>query len=219
METNELQFKLTKNTPVEDLRKQFNETGASTLSNAQLWALALRRPTQTGAEVHDLLCETNFSPDPADVEKIDGIAEAKNQQILSILEIARRIYMPANHRIRFPADVYPLVSHYADKEQEHFLVLSLNGAHEVIDKSVASVGLMNRALVHPREIFKRAITKNAAAIVMAHNHPSGNTQPSPEDHEVTKRIKDAGSILGITVLDHVIFSTSGYYSFLEHGEI
>ena len=93
----------------------------------------------------------------------------------------------------------------------------LNGAHEVIGTIVATIGLLNRTIVHPREVFADAIRNRAAAVAVAHNHPSGNTEPSNEDIEVTERLKKAGDLLGIRVIDHIVFTDAKYYSFLEHG--
>jgi DNA repair protein RadC len=122
-------------------------------------------------------------------------------------------------KITSPSDILPAVWEYAEKNQEHFIVASLNGAHEVIETRICSIGLLNRTLVHPREIFRQAIIDSAAAIIIIHNHPSGNLEPSQEDTEITKRIKDAGIIVGIKVLDHIIISKCGYYSFLEEGKL
>lgn len=122
-------------------------------------------------------------------------------------------------KITAPSDILSAVWKYAEKNQEHFLVASLNGAHEVIETRVSSIGILNRTLVHPREIFRQAIIDNASAIIIIHNHPSGNLEPSQEDIEITKRIKDAGFIVGIEVLDHIIISKCGYYSFLEEGKL
>ena len=113
----------------------------------------------------------------------------------------------------------PAIRHYADRKQEHFLSVSLNGAHEIIAVRVVSIGLVNRTIVHPREVFADPLTDRAAAVVVAHNHPSGQVQPSMEDRDVTRRLKSAGDTLGMKLLDHVVFSTLGYYSFLEHGEL
>lgn len=102
------------------------------------------------------------------------------------------------------------------KDVEHFVCLTLNGNHKLIGTHVVSQGLVNRALVHPREVFRPAIMDNAAAIIIAHNHPSGSLEPSADDKEVTRRIKQAGDIIGIGVLDHLIVAPSvGYFSFLE----
>ena len=105
------------------------------------------------------------------------------------------------------------------RKQEHFLCVSLNGANEVIQTRVVSVGLVNKTQVHPREVFADPITDRASAVIVAHNHPAGGTSPSREDREVTQQLKFAGETLGIRLLDHIIFDRKGYYSFLEKGEI
>jgi DNA repair protein RadC len=93
------------------------------------------------------------------------------------MELGRRVVAPRNYRIRQPGDAVPLLQHYADRPQEHFLTVTLNGAHEVTAIRVVSVGLVNRTLVHPREVFADAVTDRATAIICAHNHPSGNVHP------------------------------------------
>lgn len=103
------------------------------------------------------------------------------------------------------------------EDKECFVSITLNGTHKIIGVYVASQGLVNRTLVHPREVFRPAIADNAVAIIIAHNHPSGSLEPSIEDKDVTKRMKQAGDILGIKVLDHIIVApcTKGYFSLLE----
>lgn len=102
-------------------------------------------------------------------------------------------------------------------DREHFVVLCLSARRRVIARETVSIGTLSASLVHPREVFKPAIMANAAAIIIAHNHPSGDFSPSAEDREATKRIMRAGEILGIPLLDHVIVSTAGYFSFREGG--
>ena len=105
------------------------------------------------------------------------------------------------------------------KEVECFVTISLSGSHKVIGTHIVSKGLVNQTIVHPREVFRPAIADNATAIIIAHNHPSGNLEPSAEDKGTTRRIKEAGNLLGIKVLDHLIVSPSvkGYFSFLEEN--
>ena len=122
-------------------------------------------------------------------------------------------------RVQNPADCLIHFKSIQRKPQEHFAVVMLDGAHQVMGKKVVTVGIVNRTLVHPREIFREAIKKNAMAIIVGHNHPSGKVEPSEEDREITKRLKAAGEIIGIRVLDHVIISKTGYYSFLEDGRL
>lgn len=123
------------------------------------------------------------------------------------------------HKISRPEDAYEAVKKYHNKRKEHFIVLTLSTSNEVIAVRLITIGLLNRSLVHPREIFWWAIKDNAAAIILVHNHPSGSVQPSSEDREITERLVEASKIMGIPVLDHVVVSKTGYYSFLEMGEM
>ncbi len=156
---------------------------------------------------------------PEGLQGVSGLGSAKAALLSASVEFARRQLCPERRRIAFPADVLPLVRHFADRKQEHFICLSLNGAHEVCAVRVVSVGLVNRTIVHPREVFADPVTDRAAAVIVCHNHPSGNVDPSSEDREVTRRLGAAGETLGIPLLDHLVFSERAYYSFLEHGEI
>ena len=122
---------------------------------------------------------------------------------------ARRI------RVTSPADAAHALRAYARKRTEHFLVLTLSAAHEVLGVRIVSIGILNSSPVHPREVFWWAIRDNAQSVIIAHNHPSGNCEPSAEDREMTARLKEAGKLMGIEVLDHIIFGARGYYSFQE----
>ena len=101
-------------------------------------------------------------------------------------------------------------------QKEHFLCISLNGANEILKIKVVSIGTVNHTLAHPREIYSDVIKENAAAVIVSHNHPSGNCEPSKEDIITTKTLKNAADILGISFLDHIIFSQNSYFSFMEH---
>lgn len=124
--------------------------------------------------------------------------------------------------ITSPSDLYTPILEKLDSikmmEQECFVSVTLNGAHKIIGFHIVSLGLANKTIVHPREVFRPAIKDNAVAIIIAHNHPSGNLQPSIDDKNITRKIKQAGEIIGIGVLDHLIVSPSlGYFSFLENN--
>lgn len=119
--------------------------------------------------------------------------------------------------IKFPLDVLPLIQHCGDRKQEHFLSISINGANEVMNIRVVIIGLINKSQVHPREVFADIIAGRASAIIIAHNHPNGDLKPSTEYITVTQRIKEFAAILGITLLDHIIFNNKGYYSFVENN--
>ena len=115
------------------------------------------------------------------------------------------------------AHVYSLLIDYVDKMQEHFLCVTLDGQSRVINMRVVFIGTINQSLVHPREVFVDAISDRAVGIIIAHNHPSGNLDPSHADKAITTRLKDAAKIIGIDLLDHVIISKNGFFSFQEEG--
>jgi DNA repair protein RadC len=120
-------------------------------------------------------------------------------------------------KVSAPSDAYSVLKRFATMRQEHFLVLTLDGAHQVIRSKIVSVGLVNRTVVHPREVFRPAIEDSATAVIIAHNHPSGRLDPSIEDRDITDKLTKAGEILGIAVLDHIIIGKGGFFSFLEQG--
>lgn len=131
-----------------------------------------------------------------------------------VCELTKRKYRGKKSReIRGPDDVVAFVGPKLRKEQrEHFLVLLLNARHEVMAKETVSVGSLNASIVHPREVFKPAVLASAASIVLVHNHPSGDPEPSEEDLTITRRLVQAGDLLGIGVLDHIIIASRGVVS-------
>ena len=120
---------------------------------------------------------------------------------------------------RDPKTVFDYLRPYGKEQQEHFLVLLLDGAHQIKFSKVVSIGTVNRTLAHPREVYAPAIEHRATAIIIAHNHPSGDLTPSSDDLELTMRLRRAGQLLGIELLDHVIFSSTAYRSLAETGEM
>ena len=206
-------------------REKLVELRSRALSDQELLAIILGRGTQK----HDVMSLSRriiaiidiqgVDITAADLLDVEGIGPAKATLIAAAFEFVRRRVRPEGVRIKHPTDVLPLIQHYADRKQEHFIVVSLNGAHEVMSTRVVTIGLVDQSHVHPREVFSDPITERASAIVLAHNHPSGQLVPSPEDLDVTHRIKVAGDILGIEVLDHVLFTHKGFYSFAEHDQL
>lgn len=148
--------------------------------------------------------------------KIKGMGIGKALCIASAIELGRRHNNHKGALIKSPADTIPFIRNFSMEKKEHFICVTLNGGHEIIQIRVISVGTVNQALVHPREIFSDALKENAAAIIICHNHPSGNCKPSDADIETTQRIMEASEIMGITLLDHIIFSATSYFSFLEN---
>jgi DNA repair protein RadC len=149
--------------------------------------------------------------------EVPGMGLAKAAQILSAFELARRHLFKEMVKIICAKDILPLVSDITGKQQEHFVCISLNGANEVIEKRVVTIGLIDKSPVHPREVFADVIADRAAAVIFVHNHPSGELQPSESDLSIHRQLTEAGKILGIQVLDHVIVTRKGHYSFREAG--
>jgi DNA repair protein RadC len=131
-----------------------------------------------------------------------------------VCELTRRRYRGKKlPEIRGPDDVARVVGPKLRQEtREHFLVLLLNARHEVMGRETVSVGSLNASIVHPREVFRPAVVASAAATVLVHNHPSGDPEPSEEDLSISKRLVEAGELLGISVLDHVIVASRGVVS-------
>ena len=204
-------------------REKLLQKGPHVLSDRELLAILLGSGNKDcdvmalSSKILTVMDEKNGSLCAEDLYTISGVGAAKAALIMASLEFTRRRIRPEGHKIRTPDDVYRLLSHFADRKQEHFISLTLNGAHEVIATRTITVGLLNASQIHPREVFSEAITDRAAAIIVAHNHPSGELSPSKEDKDVTRRLKAAGETLGIALLDHVIFSLRGFVSLKESG--
>ena len=138
------------------------------------------------------------------------------------LMIVRDSQVPSRRKtVRKPADAASIAAKYLEgQDREHFIVLLLDTKHRVNAIHTVAIGTLSQALVHPREVFKAALLANAAAVILAHNHPSGDVTPSPEDLAITKRLKDAGELLGVPVLDHLIIGDGGAYASLkDRGEL
>ena len=151
--------------------------------------------------------------------QVPGIGLAKASQILSAFELARRYLIRDTIKITVAKDVLPLVADISGKQQEYFVCISLNGANEVIEKRVVTIGLLDKSPIHPREVFADVISDRAASVIFAHNHPSGVLNPSETDLKMHDQLTKAGNILGIRILDHIIVTRKGYYSFQESGLI
>jgi len=150
---------------------------------------------------------------------VHGMGLAKSAQILSAFELARRYLIKNKIKISSASDALPLLAEFSGKNQEHFVCISLNGANEVIETRIVTIGLVNSSQIHPREVFADVLKDRASSVIFAHNHPSGDLNPSKADTLAQKQLVDAAEILGIRVLDHIIVSTRGYYSFQESGLI
>ena len=210
-------------------RERLIRQGASSLSNQELIAILLRTGTKEESVLmlaNRILTSFDKIQDlrEATIEEmmsVKGVGQAKAVQILAAVEIGKRLYQKhteGRYTIRSPEDAAAyLMTDMSTLQQEHFVALFLNVKNEVLHKQTVFIGSLNSSIVHPREIFREAVKRSAASIIVAHNHPSGQTAPSPEDIEVTKRLVEAGSIVGIDLLDHVIIGDHRFISLKEKG--
>jgi len=206
-------------------REKLLGKGAQALSDQELLAVLLGKGTAEmdvmtlAGKLARLIDEKGLDVKSEDLRQFAGVGEAKAALILAAIEFARRRIKPEGAKIATPADLLPHVRHYADRRQEHFLCATINGANEILNIRVVSIGLIDRSPVHPREVFADAVADRASGVIVAHNHPSGGLEPSASDLEITTQLKAAGAIVGIELLDHIIFNRTGYFSFLEAGKL
>lgn len=203
-------------------REKLAQGDASVLSNPELLAVLLGRGHRgkdvltLAHEIAEHLASLSDIPTLEDLCRIPGVGAGKGAQILAALELSRR-FLTRKRRIRIqtPLDALPLLSSLRGRRQECFMVLTLDGVHQVIKAHEITVGLVNQSQVHPRETFAIAMEDRAVSIMVAHNHPSGSPEPSADDMTTTRRLVDAGKLLGIPVLDHVILGEEGFVSLRE----
>lgn len=206
-----------------DIRERLAKSGTPAIADFELVAAILGTGSR-GKDVRTLASEVlagcDFSagvPSVDNLAKIQGLGRARACRIAASLELGKRFFGVRERHVSCPADAWQLVRHFDDRKQERFLCCTLNGAHDVIAVRVVTIGLVNRTIVHPREIFSEAVADRACAIFVAHNHPSGRLEPSMEDKEITDRLKSAGDILGIPLIDHIVFSHEAFTSMVETG--
>lgn len=205
-------------------RERLSKYGLSALKNHELIAILIGSGVKgkdviTLSREIELLLNKEF--ETLDLEKllnIHGLGFAKASQVLSAVELSKRFNQTTKQiKITNANDVYNKLQEYKDKKQEYFLALYLDGANKLLDKQIISIGTLNQSLVHPREVFSYAIENRCASVIVAHNHPSGILEASCEDITVTQRLKESGKLLGIELLDHIIFTNESYVSLKEEG--
>jgi DNA repair protein RadC len=212
-------------------RERLHTRGADALSSAELIALLLR----TGARGSDALdvarallarcggLDRLESAPACELAAVSGVGAAKAASLIAAFELGRRCaasHLPEGAALRSPEDVF---RHFGARlrrlAQERFVVVCLDGRHRVLGEEMVSQGTLTASLVHPREVFRPALRASAAAVILVHNHPSGDPTPSAEDRAVTERLARAGEILGVRVLDHVVVAERGYVSLREDGAL
>lgn len=204
-------------------REKLLQKGVSSLKNEELLSVLLgfgvagKDVRQLSKEIVKLLDDDfeNISIDK--LQHIHGLGIAKSAQIIASIELSRRYLIKNNATIKSAKDVYNELKSYTKKEQEYFILITLDGASHIINKRVLFIGTINQSLVHPREVFANAISDRSASIIIAHNHPSGTLKPSNADIQITDRLQKVAKIVGIELLDHVIITKDGYYSFSENA--
>ena len=208
-------------------REKMILNGVGCLSDAELLAILIRTGTkelnavQLGQAIIDKADNIRYLQDLTfeELKSINGIGQTKALQIKAALELSNRIasYKPLKYKIKNPWDIY---KYYMEslryQYKEIFKVVLLNTKNEIITDVDISIGTLNSSLVHPREVFREAIRRSSNKIILLHNHPSGNAEPSKEDKNITNRLKDCGELVGIEVIDHIIIGDGVYFSFKEN---
>jgi DNA repair protein RadC len=212
---------------IEQPRERLIKYGPGKLSSSELLAIILKTgPKGTNVlelakkilkQFHDnKLANANFN----ELKNIHGIGPAKACEIVACFELSRRLLKDKKSiLILSPQEVWEELKDIRGSKKEHFIVFFLDTQNQVVKRELISIGTLNASLIHPREIFEPAIKYLAAHIILAHNHPSGSLEPSNEDIAVTKRLVEAGKLLGIEVLDHCIVTSKGCMSFKEKNLI
>ena len=225
-----MHIKSIKEIPLNDRpREKMAANGAAVLTDAELIAILLRTGTVEKSAIDiasEMTADGGLYKRLAGITRLNeltnikGLGQAKAATVLAALEIGRRIASAKpleKIHLSCPQDVADFLMprlRYAAKEQ--FVVILLNSKNKVIGTEVVSEGSLSSSIVHPREVFAPAMLHHAAAIMVAHNHPSGDPKPSLEDEEITRMLSRSGKVLGIPMIDHVIIGDGNYYSFLEN---
>ena len=202
-------------------REKLQARGAEALSDYELLMAIIGSGTQyadvtkLAREVQKLLKEKGSELAYEDLLSVKSLGPAKATNIMAGFELWRRQFEVSERPIiDSPEKAVEQLSDIRDKKQEYFICLTLDGANRLIAKRIITIGTLTSSLVHPREVFAEAITDRAASIIVAHNHPSGTLTASSADSEVTQRLEEAGVVLGIKLVDHLIVSSSGHLSIL-----
>ncbi len=210
---------------IERPREKLIAKGAENLKDSELLAILLRTGT-IGKNVIEIASQilTKYSKKRllqmtyADLSKISGIDSAKATTLLAAFELSKRALEVNDTNLPVISDAKDAVAQLSDMrdlKKEHLVALYLNAKNQLVHKETISMGTLNANLVHPREVFEPALKYSAAQIIAAHNHPSGDPKPSEDDLDLTKRLTEAGKMMGIDVMDHVIVSKNSYFSFKE----
>ncbi|MBS7241584.1 MAG: DNA repair protein RadC [Treponema sp.] len=205
-----------------DIRELTLANGISYPSDEELIMLILGRGTKGNPigflsdKVISVINSSNENDLIKKLTELPGMGSSKALSVAAALELGRRRRGYLHSVIRHPKDILQYVRQYSLEPAEHFITITTNGAHEILSTKVVSVGTVNKALIHPREVFADAVAEHASGIICCHNHPCNQCYPSDADIESTRQLQKASQILGISFLDHLIVTRDSYFSFLEH---
>ncbi|MBN2198105.1 DNA repair protein RadC [Candidatus Wolfebacteria bacterium] len=204
-------------------REKLEKYGPEKLSDSELLAILLRTGSK-GINVVELarkilgkfsgsgLAKAGFN----DLKNTFGLGAAKACEIVACFELGRRLLQNKKSQIYLtPKDVWNELKDIRDNKKEHFVIFFLDARNQEIKREIISVGSLNANLVHPREVFEPAVRHLAAQVILAHNHPAGDLKPSEQDIEITKRLVEAGDVLGIDIVDHIIVTQNRFLSFKQ----
>lgn len=207
-------------------RERFLQYGKEALSDAELLAIILRTGTiqknvvdMSNKLIKKYSLEKLFECSLKELQEIKGIGPNKAMQILAISELGKRYANSKNpvKKISSAKDVFNYFhENLKNEKQENFYILILNNHNKIVKEELISKGILDTAILHPREVFKPAIKYSASKIILIHNHPSGNSKPSKEDLEITQILIESGNLLGIKILDHIIIGNGNYWSWIEN---
>ncbi len=211
--------------PIDRPREKLIRYGTGKMRTSELLALILRTGTRgySAIEIGERLLRHYGKKGLATISVAElcsdfGIGTAKACEVVACFELGRRILKDKKTMLFLTAeDIWKRCADLRSLKKEHFVVFYLNSRNQEIQRETVSVGTLTQSLVHPREVFEGAVIHAAAQVVVAHNHPSGDARPSDHDADVTRRLRDSGSLLGIELLDHVIITADTYFSMRENG--
>ena len=206
--------------PSYDPQDRLERLGPMAVRDAELLGVVIGKPDRAEVILSDYPKESLVDMTLEQLVRIEGLSKAKAKTLIAAFELARRgLHKDLGVRpvISAPEDCLHYLTDIGDQQREHFLCLYLNARNQIMRKEVVSIGSLSSAIVHPREVFAPAVALPAASVLLAHNHPSGDVSPSQDDINLTRRLVQAGEILGINVIDHLIIGSDDFLSLKKRG--
>lgn len=210
-------MKLTELKKIELPREKMEKYGAKRLRNFELIAIILGsgikgcNVLELARKIEKILTQKSISNVTLeDLRKVSGLGKTKSIQLLAVIALADRFGSERGIECLSVKDIWNLCADFRSSKKEHIVAFYLDTQQRLIERRIISVGTLDTSILHPREVFEPALQLSAAGVVLAHNHPSGSLEPSDDDITITERIADAGDLLGIVLIDHIIVSTGGY---------